>query len=258
MRKCKYKIGERYFTKNNLEFEIADTMIKEKKRKVRFIESGYETVATISNIKTGNIRDRSMPHVIGGGFVGFEISNPKSHPLYNRWWHMMNRCYNPKCDTYSVYGGDGCYVCEEWKCFTNYVRDIENKENYEKILSDPRNWDIDKDMIDPSNKCYCNEFTSIIPSVQNIKIRNNQSGNPHPTKIVHQFTIEGEYVKRHESCSSAIREIKKSNSSGGSSTIGKCCRGERKTAYGFKWVSNEDFVKYGKENIKDKILKGDR
>jgi len=39
----------------------------------------------------------------------------ESHPLYQRWRAMMNRCYNPKYEGYHRYGGRGIRVCDEWK-----------------------------------------------------------------------------------------------------------------------------------------------
>lgn len=30
------------------------------------------------------------------------------------WYHMKARCYNPKCDTYRLYGGRGIKICDEW------------------------------------------------------------------------------------------------------------------------------------------------
>lgn len=43
----------------------------------------------------------------------------KSHKLsktrlYNTYYNMQQRCYNPKDPKFSYYGGKGVNICEEW------------------------------------------------------------------------------------------------------------------------------------------------
>src|SRR5687768_13470661 len=40
------------------------------------------------------------------------------------WENMIQRCKNPKHPRWSVYGGRGIRVCEEWKKFSNFLRDM--------------------------------------------------------------------------------------------------------------------------------------
>jgi hypothetical protein len=46
------------------------------------------------------------------------------HPMQSRWEGMMQRCYNPKHESYKNYGGRGITVCERWWYFANFVADI--------------------------------------------------------------------------------------------------------------------------------------
>lgn len=39
----------------------------------------------------------------------------RSHPLYESWIGMRNRCYYKKHNRYRNYGGKGIKVCEEWQ-----------------------------------------------------------------------------------------------------------------------------------------------
>ena len=50
---------------------------------------------------------------------------------------------------------------------------------------------------------------------------------------VTQYTLEGEYVSKYESITSAAKAINKSN--GGSSKISDVCKGKRHSAYGYIW-----------------------
>lgn len=38
------------------------------------------------------------------------------------WASMMNRCNNPNCYEYDIYGGRGITVCEEWKKLENFAK----------------------------------------------------------------------------------------------------------------------------------------
>lgn len=37
------------------------------------------------------------------------------NPVYAVWRTMIARCYNPKNHKYSLYGGRGIFVCDEWR-----------------------------------------------------------------------------------------------------------------------------------------------
>lgn len=45
-------------------------------------------------------------------------------PEYAAWNSMMRRCLNTKNRNYKDYGGRGITVCEEWKDFTVFFRDM--------------------------------------------------------------------------------------------------------------------------------------
>ena len=37
---------------------------------------------------------------------------------------MLKRCNDPKCNSFEHYGGRGISVCDEWKTFSNFLRDL--------------------------------------------------------------------------------------------------------------------------------------
>ena len=47
-----------------------------------------------------------------------------SHPLYNSWACMKQRCNNPNNPNYHNYGGRGITVCERWAVFANFLEDM--------------------------------------------------------------------------------------------------------------------------------------
>jgi len=48
-------------------------------------------------------------------------------PEYGVWRDMLQRCTNPKCRAYRIYGARGITVCERWKSFENFFADMRNR-----------------------------------------------------------------------------------------------------------------------------------
>lgn len=82
---------------------------------------------------------------------------------------------------------------------------------------------------------------------------NNNYGKGQPTKKaikarkkpVVQLTLDGEYVARYESASEAERVVRNSPKSYGSNISALCrkSRSDMKTAYGYKWMFEKDYIK---------------
>lgn len=69
-------------------------------------------------------------------------------PIYRKWTAMLERCYSEKYHkkepTYK-----SCFVCDEWKRFSNFARWMEGQDWIGKHL--------DKDILYPGNKEYSPE-----------------------------------------------------------------------------------------------------
>lgn len=78
----------------------------------------------------------------------------RQHPAYNSWKGMIRRCYDPK-DLNKNPSYNGCYVCDEWKYFSNYLTWW--KENY---IED---FQLDKDILYFGNKVYSPKTCIFIP-----------------------------------------------------------------------------------------------
>jgi hypothetical protein len=51
--------------------------------------------------------------------------NLSSHPLYQTWSTMKQRCQNPKQAKYYLYGGRGISVCPLWiDSFETFLKDV--------------------------------------------------------------------------------------------------------------------------------------
>lgn len=51
-------------------------------------------------------------------------SKSGSHPVYNAWIGMKDRCYNTNVHNYQAYGGRGIKICERWMKFENFRDDM--------------------------------------------------------------------------------------------------------------------------------------
>jgi hypothetical protein len=48
-------------------------------------------------------------------------------PEYRSWCSMMGRCNNPRNPKFPRYGGRGIKVCERWRAFDNFLKDVGKK-----------------------------------------------------------------------------------------------------------------------------------
>jgi len=77
-----------------------------------------------------------------------------SHTREYRIWRIIwQRCANPQCRTYRYYGGRGIKVCDRWKTFENFIKDmglaphkltLERKNNNGDYLPSNCRWDTRK------------------------------------------------------------------------------------------------------------------
>ena len=94
------------------------------------------TCGVFTKVRAGHLRDGST---ISCGCLRVERSyalaktyarkhglstRTKTHPLYRTWTSMWNRCRNPKCTSWSYYGGRGIHVCTRWRNFPAFLADM--------------------------------------------------------------------------------------------------------------------------------------
>lgn len=137
-----------YTNKSGHKFKVIE-FVNALKVKVEF-KSGYIEWFHAANIRKGSITDKLSPSVHGVGIndSGYDV-NPIINgkrvlcPIYQKWSSMIARCY-------SEAGNKPTYknvtVCDEWLLFSNFKKWIETQDYIGK--------DLDKDVVNPSNKVY--------------------------------------------------------------------------------------------------------
>ena len=78
---------------------------------------GKETVVSSSSLRRGatNSCGCLQSEICRNRMTAINTTHGgKGTRLYRIWHGMKQRCYNPKSDHYSLYGGRGISVCSEW------------------------------------------------------------------------------------------------------------------------------------------------
>lgn len=85
-------------------------------------ECGKEIITRKSALKNGSTKSC-------GCLTRFSAGEKATHgmsdtPIYNVWKAMKRRCESPNDRAYENYGGRGIKLCEEWKDFSAFYRDM--------------------------------------------------------------------------------------------------------------------------------------
>lgn len=113
--------------------------------RIKFLLTGYEKDISYSCIKAGEIRDPYYPVYYGVACLG-EVDIKKNQKSVNVWRFMIQRCYNPKHDSYYLYGGKGITVSERWLCCENFINDLPKIKGYDETLFNNGELQLDKDV----------------------------------------------------------------------------------------------------------------
>lgn len=166
---------------------------------VEFENTGFRTIATLTCITHGIVRDRSVPELIGIGYLG-RNNHPQSimNLLHATWSNMINRCYNENERTYNAYGGSGVRVSERWKCFAYFCDDVTQMYGFEMKLKYPKKYTLDKDYLQsniPKNQRIYSKETCIWVSIyENILIEGKEKGSTGYYGVITNSSTIGYYI----------------------------------------------------------------
>ena len=139
--------------------------------------------ARYQSFKNGNVKCPYEPRYYGKGYLGegkYKMSeNRKLKKEFNIWYHMLQRCYDPKYqERYPTY--KGCKVEEYLLNFQNMGGWI--NENYYEIPGEKMC--LDKDILCKGNKVYSRDTCIFVPERINILfIKNNKNRGDAPIGV---------------------------------------------------------------------------
>jgi thymidylate synthase len=140
---------------------------KHKLYDVQFKNTGYiSTKNTYTGTKAGQIKDVYAPTIFGVACIGEEAPQTTlERGLYQQWFSMLCRCYNPNHVGYKNYGGTGTFVCNRWLNFSNFKKDAQLLEGWRERRLNPTGVELDKDYF--SSNCYSPETCVWLSQAEN-------------------------------------------------------------------------------------------
>lgn len=157
-------------------------------------EHKYKVHTQYIHFKKGNCKNPFHPSVFGHGYLGVDKSNnvPKMSEFkngrwrgtweYNKWMHMLERCYDNKLkERNPTYKDVTC--CERWLCFSYFLEDLE-KLKQEYNWNEDEKLNLDKDILNKNNKIYSLENCVLIPNyVNSLFIKCDASRGKYPIGV---------------------------------------------------------------------------
>lgn len=136
-----------------------------------------------NNFKRGSIKCPYEPRYFGVGYLGegkykmFE--NGKDTDEFKIWYHMVERCYNPKLqEKYPTY--KGCMVEDYLLNFQHMGEWIE--ENFYEIPGERMH--LDKDILCKGNKVYSRDTCIFVPQrINSLFVKNDNSRGKNPIGV---------------------------------------------------------------------------
>ena len=186
----KEKVGEIFSSKFCGDFVVL-SYINTANVRIRFLDTGYETVTRSCQVKSGQVKDRSLPTVHGVGVIGDRYScwdGSKIRKEYDLWSSMLARCYSPKTqkvrETYI-----GCTVSENFKYYP-YFYEWCNKQ----IGFNSEDFELDKDLLFKGNREYGEDTCIFIPREINIVLTKSDKARGDLPIGVHFDKRRGKYI----------------------------------------------------------------
>lgn len=134
---------------------------------IQFEDGTIKEHVSYARFKDGMVKNYMSPSVLGIGITGNEKVriNGVHTKEYRTWRRMLIRCYANE-DNESLKTYKDCSVCEEWKYFPNFKQWCHSQDNWNKVMENPKEFQLDKDIIKKGNRIYCPDYCSFVP--QNI------------------------------------------------------------------------------------------
>ncbi len=203
---------------------------------IQFVNTGFETVATLDNIRKGKVKDPYAPSVYGIGVLGAKyqakINGVKTRE-YALWKHVLERCcsdtYKKKNQTYIA-----CEVSDKFKSYEYFYEWCCNQIGF-----GVDGFELDKDLLIKGNKVYSETTCVFLPKEIN-------------SLLTKSIASRGEYligVSWHKTRKAFVAKVRKSK--GKQEYLG-CFKTELDAFKAYK-QAKETFVKEQANKWKDKI-----
>ena len=172
---------------------------------IKFINTGYETVVQLGDIRSGSIKDPYIPSVYGIGVLGTKYPSRVNGVLtkeYDLWKSMLRRCYNDgfknKRPTY-----EGCGVSDKFRSYEYFYEWCNEQIGFDND-SNGNPFQLDKDLLVKGNKVYSESTCVFIPSeINSLLIKCTASRGEHLIGVYWNKTANAfvARVRKNKGCS---------------------------------------------------------
>ena len=131
---------------------------------IMFLNTGFIKEEAMGDIRSGHIRDSSLPTTCGFGYIDIEGASIGRNMTkeYRLWNNMINRCYNEKELNRNPTYKD-CHVSEDWRYLSNFKEWCNRQIGFEQ-----EDWHLDKDILVKGNKVYSEDTCCFVPKEINL------------------------------------------------------------------------------------------
>lgn len=172
-------VGKIFPTKDSGDFIVLQKLPTKNNNsyyRIQFL-TGIHTIIECSrpNIRSKSVKNPyAMTVVDGNGCYGIiDKKSPYLTKAYNLWYNMMARCHGTDPIKTIHYKTNGVFVDSNWRCFSNFYRDIHNIVGFDYWKDNPSGYDLDKDYF--GNTFYSKSSTIFLPTWYNQYVLSNSN-----------------------------------------------------------------------------------
>lgn len=122
---------------------------------------GNKTNVAVAHLYYGHTKSCGC---LKASFDGRPTHGLSKSPEYYTWNQMIQRCTNPKTESFPLYGGRGITVCDEWRTFERFYADMGPRPSPKHSI----------DRIDSDGPYAPNNCRWVLGKVQHRNRRNNR------------------------------------------------------------------------------------
>ena len=233
-------VGKTFHTNSFGKLTVVEKVGKSKAL-VRFEETGFETVAYLSEVRRGKVADKLKPTYLGVGILGSKstknLENNKHCKEYILWSGMLCRCYDEKYSnnkpTYK-----GCTTSDMFRNYSFFYEWCDSQIGFSKVDESGKSFQLDKDILVKGNKLYSEDTCCFVPQEVNLLLATSKLKRG-------EYPLGVSYHKRVKKYSSTVRK------GGGNKHLGYFLSPEE--AFLAYKAAKEDYIKEVANKWKDQI-----
>ena len=149
---------------------------------IQFINTGFEMVVQLGDIKSGKVKDRYLPSVYGVGALGTKYPitiNGVKTKEYKLWQSMLQRCYSDSAYNKQRPTYIDCEVSDNFKSY-EYFYEWCHKQIGFGVDGNGNPFQLDKDLLIKGNKVYSEDSCVFLPQeINTLLVKNTASRGEH-------------------------------------------------------------------------------